>query len=270
MARIFKTLIVARAGHVTTITMNRPEVLNAIDDTMHAEIQTALDDFAGDAAQYICVITGAGDRAFCAGSDLKAAARRASPALGRYPAGGYAGLTARRDLAKPVIAAVHGLALGGGFEIALACDLIIAADTARFGLPEPRVGAIALAGGLHRLARQIGLKSAMATVLTGESVAAAEGIRLGFVCQTAPASALAEAVQKTCEKILACAPLAVGATKAAVMRGLREPDVFAALAAQPGYPEVAAWRGAEDTIEGPRAFAQKRPPTWRARYSRSI
>jgi len=262
---MYETLIVARAGHVTTITMNRPEVLNAVNAAMHQEMQAALDDFAADASQYICVITGAGGRAFCAGSDLKAAAYRADPVLGRYPAGGYAGLTARQDLAKPVIAAVNGLALGGGFEIALACDMIIAADTAVFGLPEPRIGAIALAGGLHRLARQIGLKPAMAMVLTGESVSAAEAVRLGFVWQSVPADALPGAVQKICEKILACAPLAVRASKATMMRGLSEPDLFAALAAQPGYPEVAAWRGAEDTIEGPRAFAEKRPPAWRAR-----
>jgi crotonobetainyl-CoA hydratase len=265
VAQEFATLIVTRDGRVTTITMNRPDAMNAVDLAMHEEMQAALDDFADDPAQYICVITGAGARAFCAGSDLKAAARRADPVLGHYPAGGYAGLTARRDLAKPGIAAVNGVALGGGFEIALACDIIIAADTAKFGLPEPRVGAIALAGGLHRLARQIGLKPAMAMALMGDIVSAAEGVRLGFVNQAVPAAELSQAVRAVCEKILACAPLAVRASKAAMLRGLGEADVFAALAAQPGYPEVADWRQAEDTREGPRAFAEKRPPQWRAR-----
>jgi crotonobetainyl-CoA hydratase len=261
----FETLIVTQDGRVTTVTMNRPAAMNAVNPAMHEEMQTALDDFADDPSQYICVITGAGARAFCAGSDLKEAAQRADPVLGRYPAGGYAGLAARRDLAKPVIAAVNGVALGGGFEIALACDIIIAADTATFGLPEPRVGAIALAGGLHRLARQIGLKPAMAMALTGDIVSAAEGVRLGFVNQAVPAAELSAAVRTVCDKILACAPLAVRASKAAMLRGLSEPDLFAALAAQSTYPEVAVWRDAEDTREGPRAFAEKRAPQWRAR-----
>ena len=128
-------ITVERAARVTTITLNRPRVMNAINPAMHVELQTAFDDFAADPEQFICVVTGAGERAFCAGSDLKALDRH-----GGYPKNGYAGLIERFDLNKPVIAAVNGLALGGGFEIALACDLIIASENAGFGLPEPWSG----------------------------------------------------------------------------------------------------------------------------------
>ena len=132
----FKHIEVTAAGHATRITLNRPEVLNAIDQTMHDELQAALDGFAADAGQYVCVIAGAGERAFSAGSDLKAIALADKPVV--YPKSGYAGLAERFDLDKPLIAAVDGVALGGGFEIALACDIIIATRRSKFGLPEPR------------------------------------------------------------------------------------------------------------------------------------
>jgi crotonobetainyl-CoA hydratase len=233
---------------VTTIILNRPEVMNAINPQMHRELQAAFDAFAADPEQFVCVVTGAGDRAFCAGSDLKAAV---SSGVGQsaYPADGYAGLIERFDLAKPVIAAVNGLALGGGFEVALACDVIIASETASFGLPEPLVGAVALGGGVHRLVRQIGLKKAMGMILASRRVSAAEGERLGFVT----------------EVVLRGAPLAIRASKEAAMRGLDEPSLADAIKSQAGYPAFVAWRGGEDTKEGPRAFAEKRPPVWKGR-----
>jgi len=249
-------------GHVTTITLNRPEVLNALHTPMHAELQLALDAFAADGAQHICVVTGAGDRAFCAGSDLKAAAR-SGVVGGAYPKNGYAGLIERFDLNKPLIAAVNGLALGGGFEIALSCDIIVASEHARFALPEPLVGAVALGGGLHRLARQIGLKQAMSIILTGRSVSAAEGARFGFVNEIVGASELQHAVDRWCEQILKCAPLAIRASKETVMRGLEEPGLADCIRNQETYPAFASWKTAEDTLEGPRAFAEKRPPRWR-------
>lgn len=165
-------ILVTQAGAITTVTLNRPAVMNAINAEMHYELQAAFDAFARDETQHVCVVTGAGDRAFCAGSDLKAAVRDGHR---DYPASGYAGLIERFDCPKPIIAAVNGLALGGGFEVALACDIIIASDTASFGLPEPLVGAVALGGGLHRLARQIGLKQAMGLILTSRRVSADEG-----------------------------------------------------------------------------------------------
>jgi len=261
----YEFIAVSSSDRVTTITLNRPEVMNAINKPMHFEMQNAIDAFAGNPDQYICVITGAGERAFCAGSDLKAAAESGGIAGSQYPRNGYAGLIERFDLAKPVIAAVNGIALGGGFEIALACDLIIAAEHARFGLPEPLVGAVALGGGLHRLARQIGLKKAMGLILSAESVTAAEGSALGFVNEVVPAAALNSTVNRWCGRILKSAPLAIRASKETVLRGLDEPSLEAAMQNQSSYPAFAAWRNAEDTREGPRAFAEKRPPDWQGR-----
>ena len=257
-------ITVEARGRVTTITMNRPEVMNAINPQMHMELQGAFDAFAADPEQFVCVITGAGERAFCAGSDLKAAVN-SGVGQSAYPRNGYAGLIERFDLAKPVIAAVNGLALGGGFEVALACDIIIAADTASFGLPEPLVGAVALGGGVHRLARQIGLKQAMGMILASRRVSAEEGARLGFVTEVVPAADLKAATDRWVADILKGAPLAIRASKEAAMRGLDEPSLVDAVKSQANYPAFVAWRGGEDTKEGPRAFAEKRPPVWKGR-----
>ena len=261
----YQHIIVAKRDRVTTITLNRPDVLNAIHRAMHDEMQAALDDFAADEGQFIGVITGAGTRAFCAGSDLKASSAKMALPGSDYPKNGYAGLIERFDLDKPLIAAVNGFALGGGFEIALACDIILAADTASFPLPEPLVGAVALGGGVHRLARQIGLKKAMGMILAARRVTAAEGERLGFVTETVPAAELAATTQRWCESILACAPIAIRASKQSIMRGLDEPSLEAAIRSQPTYPAFAQWMTAEDTREGPRAFAEKRKPVWKGR-----
>jgi enoyl-CoA hydratase/carnithine racemase len=258
----YEFIKVENTGPVTRLTLNRPQVLNAIHRPMHHELQSALDAFAAAKDQYVCVITGAGDRAFCAGSDLKAAAA-AGAISGGYPSNGYAGLIERFDLSKPVIAAVNGIAFGGGFEIALACDLIIASDNARFALPEPLVGAVALGGGLHRLPRQVGLKHAMGMILTGRQVDAHEAVRLGFVNEVVAKTEFMEAVDRWCRAIVSCAPLSVRASKQTVMRGLDEPSLEAAIRNQEAYPAFAMWRSAKDTIEGPRAFAEKRPLVWR-------
>lgn len=256
----YKFLTVTQESRVTTIVLNRPDVMNALHAPMHEELERALNTFAADATQRICVLTGAGDRAFCAGSDLKAATFQDS--IGRYPKTGYGGIVERFDLDKPIIAAVNGFAMGGGFELALACDLIIAADTARFGLPEPRVGAIALGGGLHRLAREIGLKAAMGMVLTGRAVTAQEGFRLGFVSEVVPAAELSLATQRWIEQILACSPVAIEASKQTLHRGLDEPTLADALKNQTRYPKFVAWMESRDRHEGALAFAEKRKPNW--------
>jgi crotonobetainyl-CoA hydratase len=251
---------VETAEHLTRITLNRPEVMNALHPPMHEELEDAFNKFADDDQQYLCVVAGAGDKAFCAGSDLKAIA-----AQGRhvgYPQHGYAGLIERFDLSKPVIAAVDGFALGGGFEIALACDIIIATERSSFGLPEPLVGAVALGGGVHRLARQIGLKQAMGLVLSAERVSAADGYRLGFVTELVGDDQLDAAVDRWCEKILAGAPLAIQASKEAMLRGLDEATLADAMTAQEDYPTFYRWRRSKDAREGPRAFAEKRKPNW--------
>ena len=249
-------------AQVLRITLNRPHLMNALHPPMHAELQRAFDAYAADDGLLLCVVTGSGERAFCAGSDLKAAAQMADITSGGYPKNGYAGLIERFDLNKPLIAAVNGVALGGGFELALACDLIIAADTARFGLPEPLVGAVALGGGMHRIARQIGLKQAMGMILTGRVVTAEEALRLGFVNEVVGAGDLQRATDRWCEQILRCAPLAIRASKESVMRGLDEPSLADSIRNQERYGSFASWKRSNDTREGPRAFAEKRTPQW--------
>ena len=253
---------VERDGHLTTVTLNRPEVLNALHAEAHEELDKVFNEFAADAEQWVAIVTGAGERAFSAGNDLKVTA-----AGGRkpWPASGFAGLTQRFDLDKPVIAAVNGIAMGGGFEIALACDIIIAADNAVFALPEPRVGLAALAGGLHRLPREIGTKQALGMILTGRRVGADEGKALGFVNEVVRAPDLMGAAKRWAAAIMEASPMSVRASKQAVTRGLAEPSLEAALKNQRRYPAVAAMFASEDFKEGPQAFAQKRAPNWSGR-----
>jgi len=258
----FDFITASVSEHVTTLTLNRPDVMNAINPQMHEELQSAFDTFASTNSQYLCVIRGAGERAFCAGSDLKSIA---SGERKPYPKDGYAGLIERFDLDKPVIAAVDGFALGGGFEVALACDIIIATSRSSFGLPEPLVGAVALGGGLHRLARQIGLKQAMGMVLSADRVSAAEGLRMGFVNEVVELEDFEDTVNNWCERILRCAPLSIAASKESIMRGLGEPSLEAAINHQDDYPAFHRWQRSEDAREGPKAFAEKRQPNWSGR-----
>lgn len=219
---------------MTVIAIDRPDVRNALHYPAHCELQAAFDEFAADAGQRVAIVTGTGDRAFCAGHDLKHPVDPGHPLL---PPGGFAGLTGRFDLDKPVVAAVNGLALGGGFEIALAADLVIAAETAGFGLPEPKFGLAALAGGLHRLPRQIGLKRAMGLILTARRIDAAEAAAMGLVNQVVPLPELMATAAQWAAGIVACDPLAIRASKQAVMRGL-DGTLERAMADQMVYPAV--------------------------------
>ena len=251
-----------RDGHVLTVTIARPEVMNSLHPPANQELALTFDEFAADPELWVAIITGEGDRAFSAGNDLKYQAAEGGAAV-TAPETGFGGLTSRFDNFKPVIAAVNGVAMGGGFEIALACDLIIASENAVFALPEPRVGLAALAGGVHRLPRQIGLKQAMGMMLTGRRVSAAEGKELGFVNEVVPAPELMTAARGWADQIAECAPLSVRASKQAAMEGLEHGGVANAMAQR--YDLISTMARSEDFVEGPRAFAEKRKPNWKGR-----
>jgi len=247
-----------KRNRIAYVTINRPEVMNALHPPANEELARVWDDFAADPEAWVAILTGAGERAFSAGNDLKWTAAHGVP---RMPKAGFGGIVARHDLWKPLIAAVNGVALGGGLEIALACDVIVAADSARLGLPEPRVGLMAAAGGVHRLPRHVPLKLAMGMILTGRQVTAAEAARIGLVNEVVPLAELMAAAERWANEILECSPLAVQASKQAALRGLAKPLPEAMTAI---YPLVQKLFASEDVVEGPRAFAEKRKPVWKA------
>ena len=254
---------VEREGHLTIVTINRPEAMNALNPQANGELAEIFDDFAADPDQWVAILTGAGSKAFCSGNDLKYMAEQmARGQMPDTPVKGYAGLTSRHDLDKPVIAAVNGVAMGGGFEIALACDLIVAAESATFALPEPKVGLAALAGGLLRLPRQLGLKHTMGLVLTGRRIAAAEARELGLVNEVVADKDLMSAARRWAEQILACSPMSIRASKQVIRKGL-DTTLAEADREQARMPAVRALFRSEDVKEGPAAFAQKRAPRWK-------
>lgn len=252
---------VKKEGPLTIITIERAEVMNSLHPPGNRELAEAFDDFVSDPEQWVAIITGAGDRAFSAGNDLKYQASGGD--MSGQPASGFAGLTSRFDNPKPVIAAVNGVAMGGGFEIALACDLIIASENAVFALPEPRVGLAALAGGIHRLPREIGMKQAMGMLLTGRRVGAEEGKQLGFVNDVVPEGQALEGAKSWASQILECAPLSVRGSKEAAMAGMDAESLESAIKGK--YEQIAAMRHSEDFVEGPLAFAEKRAPQWKGK-----
>jgi len=250
-----------KKGRIAYVTINRPAVMNSIHPPATAELSQVWDDFIGDEEVWVAILTGTGDKAFSAGNDLKYTAQKGLPS-GPRPRGGFGGLTDRTDIWKPLIAAANGYALGGGFEMALACDIIIAAEHARFGLPEPRVGLMAGAGGVHRLPRQIPLKTAMGFILTGKHMTAQEAHRLGIVNEVVPLKDLIPTAEKWANEILECAPLSVRASKQAAMMGL---DLSLETALARSYSITQQMFHSEDVIEGPKAFAEKRKPQWKGR-----
>ncbi|MBI2766497.1 MAG: enoyl-CoA hydratase/isomerase family protein [Chloroflexi bacterium] len=256
-----------KKGHVAYVTITRPEVFNALHAHANRELSEVFDDFAADDDAWVAVLTGEGDRAFSAGNDLKYTAEmsrlkpeeRPDLSMGK---GGFGGITSRYDLFKPLVARVNGYALGGGLELALACDLIIAAEHAELGLPEPKRGLIAGAMGVHRLPRQIPLKTAMGFMLTGRHIKAARAYELGLVNEVVPLADLDAAVDAWVQDILRCAPLSVRATKEAALQGL---TMTLPQAGEARYEWEMKRRRSEDAVEGPRAFAEKREPNWTGR-----
>ena len=254
-------VIYEKRGRVAYVTLNRPERMNALSSHSHRELIEVFDDFAADSEAWVAIITGAGERAFCAGNDLKATAEASANGLKRVDASSrFGAITKDYSCPKPLIAAVNGVAAGGGFEIALACDIVIAADVARFGLPEPRVGLIAGAGGIHRLARQVPLKQAMGMLMTGRLVSAQEGYRLGFVNEVVPAAELMQAAERWAGEIRECSPLLIQLTKEAVNDGL-DVSVQEAMA-RDWVARIPRLLASNDYVEGPRAFSEKRKPVW--------
>jgi enoyl-CoA hydratase/carnithine racemase len=251
---------VSLAEGIFTITIARPDVHNALHPPACREIGAALDQFESMREAAVAIVTGDGEKAFSAGFDLKYA--DAHPEVYKDPMIGSE-VARRTNIGKPVIAAVNGLALGLGFELALACDLIIAAPHARFGLPEPRVGLAAMAGGVVRLSQQIGVKRALAIVLTAKMVTADEGLQAGFVNEVAvePVTACARRWAAT---IAEGGPLSLIASKEMAYRCSDLPDLATALNPS-SYPAVLRLLESADAVEGRRAFLEGRKPKWQGR-----
>jgi enoyl-CoA hydratase/carnithine racemase len=245
-------------GHLMIVTLDRPEVRNALSQDASYELGAVFDAFEADPELWIAILTGAGDKAFCAGADLRGGFDRSRPPV---PDTGFAGLVWRFERAKPVIAAVNGVAAGGGFETALSCDIIIAAETASFGLTEPRVGLAALGGGIQRIVDELGPKRAHALLLTARRISAAEAHAMGIVAEVVAPEQLLAAARRWAAEIMECSPASIRATKAVirsyVKNGLEESNrtMFE-------LPEVKSLLTGPDAREGPSAFAEKRKARW--------
>jgi len=245
-----------RQDRVGIIRLNRPEARNAVNDEVSQAIEDALDEFEADDGVGVVVVTGTGD-VFCAGADLKMVAKGEGFKIATKR-GGFGGITTR-DFPKPLIAAVNGPALAGGFEIVLACDLVVAADDARFGLPEVKRGLYAAAGGPFRLARRIPLATATEIVLTGDPIDAGRAHALGLVNRLVPRARVLDEALALAATISANGPVAIRNS----LRMLREAVDLTEAEAWPRSNELAVEVfSTKDAIEGATAFADKRPPQW--------
>lgn len=251
-------------GRVALITINRPEAMNAINMDVGIGLSEALRRFSDDHELWAAVITGAGDKAFCAGADLKAVAAGQMTHISEAGKPGLSDLL-RRHIEKPVIAAVNGYALGGGMEIALSCDLIVASEKASLGLPEVTRGLVAAGGGMLRLPRQMPLKTAMYHVMTGELMTAADALHWGLVNQVVPHDEVLQKALALAERICANAPVAVRESKGVVYRSMDASLYLSDEAWAISDAAATRNRSSEDAAEGPRAFAEKRRPAWKGR-----
>ncbi|MCO4825308.1 MAG: enoyl-CoA hydratase/isomerase family protein [Amylibacter sp.] len=253
----YEFITTEQIGNVLKVTMNRPEVYNAVHGPMHDEMSDCWDNFAASHDQWVAVLTGAGDKAFTAGNDLKWTSQG-----GAQPksTNGFAGLSSRFDLEKPIIAAVNGFAMGGGFETALSCDIIIASEQATFALPEVKVGFFAAASGVQRLSRYIGRLAAQEIMFTGRKIDTTEALALGMVNQVVPHADLMDVAMAKANEIASVSPSSVKATKRvlnamAVAEGLEASNLYS-------REVIANLMKTEDFKEGVSAFVEKRKPNW--------
>jgi crotonobetainyl-CoA hydratase len=249
--------------HVARVTINRPDVLNAIDVASERDLREIWSDIENNRDVRVVVLTGTGERAFSTGADMKGGSGASGLeywALSRP--GGFGGIALRETLDVPVIARINGHAVGGGFEMVLGCDIIIAAQEATFGLPEARVGRMPLDGGMTLLQRQVPFHLAMGVLLTGKRISAAEAHRIGLVNEVVPRAELDAAVTRWVDDVLACAPLSVRAIKQVVRRTAQ---LSAAEARGQLLPALAEALQSEDAGEGVRAFIEKRKPVWQGK-----
>ena len=257
LAREFKYVELKRDGNVLEITFNRPEAYNALFSAAHFELAEIFDEFERDQDLWVAIVTGAGEKAFCSGNDLKVSASGGDMSM---PASGFAGLCSRTNREKPIIAAVNGVAMGGGLEIVLACDVAIADPIASFALPEVKVGLFAAAGGLQRLTRQIGEKAAMELILTGRKVGPDEASQLGLINSICEAGGVMDAARVLAKTIVGNSPTSIRASKRVLNAVDSLGDWDKAL--ELSYKEIVKLIQSKDTREGMTAFVQKRKPNW--------
>ncbi|MGK2908248.1 MAG: enoyl-CoA hydratase-related protein [Sphingobium sp.] len=246
---------------IATLTLDRRDRMNALHPAAHHELSGVFDRLPGMPGVRVVIVTGAGTRAFCAGYDLKDSLETGVMELAPT---GFAGFNGRTDYPLPVIAAVNGMALGGGFELALACDFIVAADHATFALPEPKVGWAALGGGIQRLPRAVGMKRAMDIILTGRTVEAAEAMAIGLVSEVVESDQLMDTARRWAAQIVACAPLAIRCSKDVAYTSFDLPDLAAALDIA-NHPLAKEVMDSADGVEGKHAFVERRAPRWTGR-----
>lgn len=251
-------------GKILEITLDRPKA-NAIDAATSRALGQAFVSFRDNPDLLVAIVTGGGERIFSAGWDLKAAASDGATEDDDFGPGGFAGLT-ELYLDKPVIAAVNGVAIGGGFELAMACDIVVAAEHAYFALPETAVGVAADAGGLQRLPRQLPYRIALELLLTGRRMPASEALHYGLINAVVPADKVMAEARRYAELIAEGAPLSVMAIKE-VLRNSEMMSVAEAFRAtkEKRFPVHRQMLASEDHEEGPRAFAEKRKPVWKGR-----
>lgn len=253
----YEFITTERQGNVLLVTMNRPQVHNAVHPPMHQEMARVWDGFATDPDLWVAVLTGAGEKAFSAGNDLK---HTQQGGKGTMPTSGFAGLSQRFDLEKPIIAAVNGFAMGGGFETALSCDILVGSDNSTYALPEVKVGFFAAASGVQRLSRYIGRIAAQELLFTGRHMSAEEALKLGLLNAVVPQADLMEVAMAKAQEIASVSPSAIKATKRvlnnmAIAEGLPESLNFS-------REVVADLAKTEDFREGVNAFVEKRKPNW--------